>query len=1440
MSKEGLVLREEVLTRLAEVNEKLDNKESFTVKYAEAVESTLEMLSEAVEGDVEDILDFYFQVLFAVDRGDLIVDRTRKKGENFQFGFKELSTVFAVLDSVVAGDGAHAEDNLKAQLRISDLRSRSLYDLDVIDFVDDLTVIRASMGLSTDLTVVSEDAKEALEKKEVSKNKEIIEKIEKVEALRVLVKASVGVILDVYDKTLALGYQLDPFKAMLIEDTEARAKAPSTLAIKGREGVMMSSLKADFVAKAVRTSMPEVEILFDRQVDLERIYSTDHPIYYPFKIAEFALGSPITTDADDTTYGRIAARTWVVKSGNGYTHRGAIEKYLTRQLWDYMVLVLEKNNLMEDVLTQGRVGIESSRLISSYLTRFTNTFCTFAILKDYTGTSEEWASADIIMSAPEGMIVKNPMRELLSEVFDNNGKLETPLGGSHKGIEYKFFKHVADAKVAEAAPLFAYKALETLKATGQPIDIKNFVLGRDLNGGIVTSSAGRDATINLGMNLIHGIYAGSRQGKGVMTSTAVATSAGTGRPIFGSDRKPDTMVQFYEAAGGCDDRGTPLGYYVNGGAFNAGFMSPRFASELDWDKNPLIRSRWTNTTPSWWNISSYNGFLGDMVYYRHILLTLGIICLRVAMRSENPNLYEKLGGDNGIFVIYDEITNWQNSFMLQYINPRGANSLLGDDIFFTGEKEQELKAAQIELKKENVKEVARMKAEDVIKGAEKDVFKKGVYARDLFQNLNTSLLFLEEQANAGIRGGESMFSDIYIIGQALEVTGLKEGQVQLTLNKNGSVNRTQFENNSDPLSWFLYNFNTDFIMGPNTSNANAKKYAWRDVSKSDAAKYLVDGLGRFGYFCEASVEAIKKGSPADYVLSDAVEKYTDGGAVYFKPYLILNSADPQSNAIQTLERRLGDNVAVVKAMNSGDDGEWHEGIGFDGYVKMMSDGSVDTATSFIKAREIADMVVKQMGYQGDYLDFLMDLRPEWNFSVKDVVLAFTQEDEYAKGLRYETWTRYQELMNGGNDDEESELQELEEKDEEVIPTLRSASDVKDTDVLGASAKVDDAGKTEGVGINQNFGGVGKTTIPNQNFGGDLTSDAAMEQFDYMQVVDELGVPTRSSDYVESMEDTLGSNEVKDDFMFTDGSGSRLKENPRVRSAIEELASALGLSSAIVESSVFGNQRSNISGVSSFNNMSKEDSINESDMSFVDGGSEQAVIHGLRDLQVFMTNTVLDAFGGSDNIESIEVRGGALIVNGVRYVQNFPNLRLAGLPIDKQIQMQNKQYAEVFDFSSLPYLENLTYLTVDSPQFMLTKVIRGLGLREDANVFVVFNVLPRLRELVLAGQTFTRDDANVRPERGETIFNSSKRRQRVLNRAEDTGRTYRRARWDSTKRYWSSSRGAKRWLGAGMHLSGAAAATTVEAGAKAGKLTSNILKGAKRLFTDMRSDLKGSK
>ena len=123
MSNDKMVLKQEVLVCLNEVNEKLNNKESYTVKYLEAIESTVEMLYEGVEGDVEDVLNFYFQVLFAVESGDLVLDRSRKKGEVFQFGFKELDTIFLVLDSV-GKDSSEAEKKFKAQLRISDLRDK--------------------------------------------------------------------------------------------------------------------------------------------------------------------------------------------------------------------------------------------------------------------------------------------------------------------------------------------------------------------------------------------------------------------------------------------------------------------------------------------------------------------------------------------------------------------------------------------------------------------------------------------------------------------------------------------------------------------------------------------------------------------------------------------------------------------------------------------------------------------------------------------------------------------------------------------------------------------------------------------------------------------------------------------------------------------------------------------------------------------------------------------------------------------------------------------------------------------------------------------------------------------------------------------------------------------------------------------------------------------
>ena len=63
-----------------------------------------------------------------------------------------------------------------------------------------------------------------------------------------------------------------------------------------------------------------------------------------------------------------------------------------------------------------------------------------------------------------------------------------------------------------------------------------------------------------------------------------------------------------------------------------------------------------------------------------------------------------------------------------------------------------------------------------------------------------------------------------------------------------------------------------------------------------------------------------------------------------------------------------------------------------GYLKAL--GSGDVSRSFVRAREIADLVVQQMGYPGSYLEFLLDLRPEWMFSVADITKAFSSPGSF--------------------------------------------------------------------------------------------------------------------------------------------------------------------------------------------------------------------------------------------------------------------------------------------------------------------------------------------------------------------------------------------------------------------------------------------------------------
>ena len=113
------------------------------------------------------------------------------------------------------------------------------------------------------------------------------------------------------------------------------------------------------------------------------------------------------------------------------------------------------------------------------------------------------------------------------------------LGGRDKytviDIQHKFKPAIVNAE-----PLFAYKALDSVKNSGKEVRWEKVILGRRDDDSIL--SAGSE--INFRTNFFHWIIAGSRSGKGVMTLNLLAAAISSGKPVFYLDNKPDMASMF--------------------------------------------------------------------------------------------------------------------------------------------------------------------------------------------------------------------------------------------------------------------------------------------------------------------------------------------------------------------------------------------------------------------------------------------------------------------------------------------------------------------------------------------------------------------------------------------------------------------------------------------------------------------------------------------------------------------------------------------------------------------------------------------------------------------------------------------------------------------------------------------------------------------------------
>ena len=1345
----------------------LDNQQIVDVVYS----SVEELVENGLEGS-DEVVYFYATCMLSCAFGQLSLDR---KASGFTFGFSDLKPIYTQLESELA---VHSVENqLKSQLAVSDLRSQSLGELNAEQLehylIDDIATVSTALGLDFDATSVSEEVKESLVSVEDETLAKKVKTLKTASKLVAEVSSMVTQLFEVYDYAFEAGYELDKYEGVVV----GLPDIPMVI-IQGEQAVQPNYTASYYAGEAMFSPLRGVKVSTSRQVDLEEILHSDKPIYYPYKILEFALSRKVTVKKDDLNFPSVPMK-WKGSEGQ----RKAIEDYLTKRAWEYLALVCDtyqdgyfwsdKVNYFGDGYTVA-INPKDTEVFRGYLRKFKDTFSTFAIMKSHVGMmdDEKWASAEWVVSAPISELQNSEFTKdslFYTDVFDYGGEFEEPLTRVFSNVQVSHYTHIAKPEIAESEPLFAYKALESLQRKGEKLTYGYQLLGKGLDGRILTSSNKITAPINAGAKLVLVYWAGSRSGKGVSISNGLAVSIANGRPIFGGDGKPDTMVPYYIAFGGADENGIPKGYFIQSGDIKESTMPivNDISRQLLWDENPTIMGWYDTLVPN--NIDKtfleladrkYTGAWGNLAFLRHMIFVMGIISVRAEIITKDKAMYEKLGGDEGVLGIFDEVTNWTNNFSADRFKQSGWFSrTLSDKVRdqFKLDTEKYLSGRM----KENAMEDFKLKylSEDAEKRMRTDA-----YLRDLFDKLNESITKLMSLKRAGFQGAEGLRSSVYIVGQKFDIASNFETYPVA----DGGVAKA-FTGADRPIVdiWMynLLNLDTGFMIGYQGNEGGDGQY-WSNVKGSDTGKYLTESARRFAYIGNTSYKVIRDQKPSDLGKVKESTSQAGGGAVYFKPYLILG--DSKGAITDQLETFLGDKAQTIKAKNCNPNNpnEWDERVGVLGYLKAL--GSSDVSRSFVRAREIADLVVQQMGYQGSYLEFLLDLRPEWMFSVADVTKAFSSlgsfQEQYSSTMSGQIDAIYTKLKNAEIDDN------LEEVSTNVV--------VNNVDLRPEFA-TKEVSKDE----------FDEEVNPTDDFPLDGVSE----------------VPVSSESDLNLSDDNLTEEPQKWTREQSETSESVQPKTPNIAEPLNvasTLASQLGVSETALMSvlqSAFGLNVSTIPTVEP--SISVDDLNSRTTMSRVASNQAGVVLKDDQDLKEYLLEDIYNYFGDWSRVRKIEVIGRQLYFNGLLYEPIKEGVQFSPEVSPYCISLWNSgSFGELFDWKLIGQYLSPTSLVFDSMDYAYREFD---GLQSNSSRAVVegaYKRFPTLQDLQIGTYTFTRAEVEDLMIEQQPFLSSYDRRQQVFRRGNSKGKSFRQRRWQKAREHMAeghTGRAVASAIGAGL-------------------------------------------
>lgn len=198
--------------------------------------------------------------------------------------------------------------------------------------------------------------------------------------------------------------------------------------------------------------------------------------------------------------------------------------------------------------------------------------------------------------------------------------------------------------------------------------------------------------------------------------------------------------------------------------------------------------------------------------------------------------------------------------------------------------------------------------------------------------------------------------------------------------------------------------------------------------------------------------------------------------------------------------------------------------------------------------------------------------------------------------------------------------------------------------------------------------------------------------------------------------------------------------------------------------------------------------------FSKGATDEETVENLLIISKHIIDDIEKLFGGLDRITDFYVFSNILIINGVSYEPILSTEYINSLPVDMQYEVQNGQFAWLFNFNDLKKMKHLTNLAFDSFDFVYKKVRVDIDENERKNFEPrdLFNAIRNLKNLQIGNITFTKENVS----QFNDVFATARFSTKLLDAVEEWFATKTNSNVVRLKDYYHNpeKRGIRKWIG----------------------------------------------